>query len=585
MWRGGGVNSLGRDNGMKDSRGRLLPMTVWLIVALMVCGAFVLNAGAPVAASLTLGLAFLLAFVLALLQMILNANGANRLFFFVLAGAWVATAVMFAADWLYLDVRQMRGWLLACMALAGAAIAATWWDEMRWRRAAGLSSATVALWILCGPGDVVNRILDGGETWDVNPAEFRDPFFLAHEPGDHLVVANMAWKRVPDAQNKLTSYRDGVVVRRVALHEDMSAIGFSLPWDGHFALLQTINTYPPTARGPIETWVDVYDAALEKKTTVTTPTMHHAWIAPQPHFRFGGDDSPWRMIPLVNGGSNVPAALPGKPTRREIMLWNHETGETRIFEDYWGGYIGGWVDEETLACLRVEVEEEEGTGRVLSSTIQPELLNIHTSEISTLPPMTFDEYFMMRWQYRDELTLALVGGELTLIDWRDRVVQKLGQSFDGKALHVLEGEESVRLAWATDPDSSGRQTLNVMDEDGRTTTLEGVDETVSDVWLSPDGRRVLFSQTREVRTLFGDHLPLKRGLLRVWDVAGGGVETIHHRGLNDSAVFARPASMRVQPGCSPWSSDGRRVAITHSRMRGFQRSTHVHVLRVIKVGE
>lgn len=568
---------------LMDCRDKLALTAAWLVIAAMVCGAFALNGPMHLTATAVLALALLLAFSLSLLQMILNADGPKRMLFLLFAGGWVMTAWLLGAEWLHLDVRQMRGWLIANMLLVGACVWATWWEEMRWRRAAALLGATVGLWILCGPADVVNRMLDGGETWDVSPVAFRDPFFLGNGDDERLIASNMAWRRMPGRQNTLATYRDGAVVTRVTLHDDLSAIGMSLPWDGHFAILQTINTYPPTATGPMETWVDVYDATLQKISTVETPAMNHAWISPQPHFRFGSDESPWRMIPLVNAGATIPLALPGRPTLKQIMLWNQESGETRIVDDYWGGYIGGWVDEETLSHLRVESEEDDRTGRVVSSTLQVELLNIHTGEVTSWEPMTFDGSVIVRWQHRDEISLVRTRDGLILINWQDRTLRELGSSSDDKSLHVLEGDEGLRIAWATDPGSDGTQTLNVMNEDGAITTLDGLDQTVSDVWLSPDGTRVLFSQTRILQELMNGQIVLERGAVRVWDMGTGDVRTIHHRGLNDSTIFSVPPSMRMSPGCSPWSSDSRRVAIVHSRLRFIGLEMPHYVLRVVEV--
>jgi len=572
-----------------DGRYREMTFTLlWLVGLVMVCLAFVLNDGTPVLALGLLAGMFFCAFIVALVQMFLNPNGPSRLLFFLLAGAWVLTALGFGREWLYLDPGQMKGWLLACMALVALAIAGTWWEEVRWRRCGTLLLGGGLLWAVCGASGVVSQWLDRGERWDVGPVEFRDPFFLAHEDGERLIAMNLPYRRMPGEGNVIKSYRNGVVVQRVPLHVDLDAITVSLPWSDHFAILQTINTHPPTARGPAETWVDVFDAALSKKETVQLPPTHHMWTFSHPHFRFGSEDSSWWLSHLVEYDPSNPMAVPPPPERHDIMLWNSETGESRTVEDYWGGNVGGWVDQETLSHVRIDRREEQVTPtsiRIVSSTIQVELLNIQSGEVTSLEPMTFDGMMILRWQYRDQLTFATVRGDLTLIDWRDRSVRNLGRGNDGRALHVMESRDGVRAAWATGADSAGSQTLNVMDEDGLISTLEGLKETVSDVWLSPDPRRVLFSQTRNLQTVLGDRLPLVSGALRVWDVENDDVTTIHHRGFNDSTIFARPASMRYSPGCSPWSSDGRRVAIVHTRVRFAVLERPYYVLRVVEVGE
>src|SRR5690606_10376888 len=111
---------------MKDARGKLALTALWLVVAVMVCGAFVLNSGSPVAATLTLGLAFVMAFIVALIQLILFCNLPNRILFLVISGGWLVITYFYGLDWLFRDPVQMKAWAFVCIAMAGVAIVATW---------------------------------------------------------------------------------------------------------------------------------------------------------------------------------------------------------------------------------------------------------------------------------------------------------------------------------------------------------------------------------------------------------------------------------------------------------------------------
>src|SRR5690606_6608606 len=103
------------------------------------------NSGSPVAATLTLGLAFVMAFIVALIQLILFCNLPNRILFLVISGGWLVITYFYGLDWLFRDPVQMKAWAFVCIAMAGVAIVATWRSDLRWRGAGAWALASIAL--------------------------------------------------------------------------------------------------------------------------------------------------------------------------------------------------------------------------------------------------------------------------------------------------------------------------------------------------------------------------------------------------------------------------------------------------------